>query len=125
MSLHKVSCVFAVVMAGMTLVACNNDGGGGGAEAGPSDPGSVRRPTESPLHAAAMRNDEQTIRQLTTQGTDPNVQLKNGRTALHYAAAEGQMRAASALLQAGAKADMPDDRGDTPLMTAANHGKDR
>src|SRR4051812_49856967 len=55
-----------------------------------------RRAKDSAIHAAAERNDDETIRQLIGQGTNPNTQLKNGRTPLHLTAANSGMRAASA-----------------------------
>src|SRR5689334_19797593 len=112
MNVRRSLSVFAIVAAGLSLVACHNNGGDGT----PRDPSTSRRVTDSPLHAAADRNDDQTIKALTSQGTDANVTLKNGRTALHVAAAGSQMRAATALLAAGADPSRQDDRGDTPLM---------
>jgi ankyrin repeat protein len=42
-----------------------------------------------------------------------------GRTALHYAACDGDLAKVQALLTAGAKADLPDGNGWTPLHFAA------
>src|SRR5258708_32868909 len=42
-----------------------------------------------------------------------------GRTDLHYAAGEGDLAKAQALLTAGAQVDLPDDNGWTPLHFAA------
>jgi ankyrin repeat protein len=106
----------AIFVIALSLAACHNS------EGSSSEGSAGRRVTDSPLLSAAERNDDQTIKQLIAQGTNPNEALKNGRTALHIAAAGGQMRAATALLQAGANPVQPDSRGDTPLMTACSKG---
>src|SRR3954452_8977777 len=114
--------VFAALCAvlGLTLLSACHDRGT--STSGSRDPSATKRVSDSPLHAAAERNDDATIMQLTGSGTSANTQLKNGRTALHIAAAGGQMRAATALLNAGADPGIADNNGETPLMMAAARG---
>jgi uncharacterized protein len=72
----------------------------------------------TPLHYAALQNDEALVRQLTAQGTDVNAQDRDGFTPLHFAAQQYAVAAAKLLLEAGANADITDKHGNTPLWTA-------
>jgi ankyrin repeat protein len=45
-----------------------------------------------------------------------------GKTALHYAAANGHSEVIKTLLEGGATVDVRDRDGHTPLMLAANYG---
>jgi Ankyrin repeats (3 copies)/Ankyrin repeats (many copies) len=61
------------------------------------------------------------IRALARAGADVNANGGvSGCTALHMAARRGNVTAAEALLECGAKIDAPDRRGDTPLRRAVN-----
>jgi hypothetical protein len=77
---------------------------------------------KSPIYLAAEHNDDATIRKLTASGTPADSALANNRTALHAAAAGGNLQATQALLDAGANPGFKDDRGDTPLMMASARG---
>ena len=75
----------------------------------------------SALHVAAERDDVEAIRRIVdVERGDANKSLLNSRTALHMAAARGNLAAATALVERGARVDAADKRGDTPLMMAAN-----
>src|SRR5882757_9123474 len=98
MNVRKYLSVCAVVVAEMSLAACHNSGG---SSDGSGETKSHGRAGDTPLHAAAARNDDQAVRDLIAQGTDPNVPGRHDNTPLAVAAADGQMRAATALLNAG------------------------
>jgi hypothetical protein len=55
------------------------------------------------------------ISMLLTAGADPNLQNKDGNTALHRAADATEARA---LLKGGARLDVRNKRGETPLLSA-------
>jgi ankyrin repeat protein len=59
---------------------------------------------------------------LGREGTDVNKGDVDGDTALHYAAMEGRIEVARALLQAGANARKSNGRGQTPLHMASENG---
>ncbi|XP_040375778.1 protein VAPYRIN-like [Oryza brachyantha] len=70
----------------------------------------------APLHAAAARGDTAEVRRL---GPDAlGARDREGRTALHVAAAAGEAEAAAALVDMGADAAATDARGRTPLDVA-------
>ncbi|KAF0923615.1 hypothetical protein E2562_006603 [Oryza meyeriana var. granulata] len=74
----------------------------------------------APLHAAAARGDTGEVRRLgpgALEGRD-----REGRTALHVAAAAGEAEAAAALVDMGADAAATDARGRTPLDVAREKG---
>lgn len=48
--------------------------------------------------------------------------MVSGRTALHFAAANGHTKVVDILLSMGARADTRDKEGNTPLMVASAHG---
>lgn len=83
------------------------------------------RAKRTPLHYAALENDETLVRQLIAQGADVNAQDRDGRTPLHFAAQQFAMAAAKALLEAGAKVDIPNNYGNTPLATATSNSQGR
>jgi ankyrin repeat protein len=72
----------------------------------------------TPLHYAALENDEALVRQLTAQGADVNAQDRDGFTPLHLAAQQCAVAVAKVLLEAGATVDSTDKHGNTPLWTA-------
>src|ERR1700722_20211979 len=59
-------------------------------------------PTPASVAEAAMRGDRVAVRALLKKGTDVNVPLSDGMTALHYAAELGDAQMAEMLLYAGA-----------------------
>uniref|UniRef100_A0A0D9V7D2 MSP domain-containing protein n=1 Tax=Leersia perrieri TaxID=77586 RepID=A0A0D9V7D2_9ORYZ len=72
------------------------------------------------LHAAAARGDAGEVRRL---GTDAMGERdRDGRTALHVAAAAGEAETAAALVEMGADAAAADARGRTPLDVAREKG---
>jgi len=74
---------------------------------------------QTPLHMA-NRFDVATI--LLKHGADPNIKTKHdGRTPLHYAAADGYLTIVSILLKYGAIVDVKDNYGKTPLYLATNN----
>ncbi|KAG8054893.1 hypothetical protein GUJ93_ZPchr0001g31747 [Zizania palustris] len=74
----------------------------------------------APLHAAAARGDSGEVRRL---GPDAlGARDREGRTALHVAAAAGEAEAAAALVDMGADTAAPDARGRTPLDVAREKG---
>ena len=81
----------------------------------------------SPLMSACVPLALPTLRQLLTQGCDPNLTSSRGRTALHLLLSPHQapssphllLPATSLLLQAGASLDHRDHDGATPLLCLA------
>jgi ankyrin repeat protein len=74
----------------------------------------------APLHAAAARGDCGEVRRL---GPDAlAARDKDGRTALHVAAAAGEAEAVAELVEMGADAALADARGKTPLDVAREKG---
>lgn len=79
--------------------------------------------TMSELHAAAKEGDLQQLAQcLAMPGANLEVTDSTGSTPLHYAAREGQEKAASVLIQAGASLAARDAEGCQPLHSAASTG---
>ena len=79
------------------------------------------------LMRAASAGDEQRVRQLLAAGASPHCVNVERRTALHYASAGGDARAAAALLEAdvaGASINATDSEGYTPIMLACRRGHD-
>lgn len=79
----------------------------------------------TPLHYAALANDTDAVRQLLTEGTNPNAPDRLGFTPLHFAAQEGALAAAEILLAAGAQVDAANRYGNTPLATAVFNSRGR
>ena len=72
-----------------------------------------------PLHEAVNRGNEGEVEQLVKLGVDINAVDKVGRTALHYAAQLWHGRGVTMkLINAGAKVDVEDNKGRTPLELA-------
>lgn len=76
------------------------------------------------LHTYAARDEDRTLEFLVHQGADVNRFDAEGRTSLHHAAAAryGQGDSAGILLKYGARTDIPDKKGFTPLMLALASG---
>jgi ankyrin repeat protein len=76
------------------------------------------------LIEATIKNDIETVKQLLSQGADPNVFLDEARvTPLHFAAQNNCVEIAQLLIAAGADIHAktyPD--GETPLDVAMLHG---
>jgi ankyrin repeat protein len=62
------------------------------------------------------------IKVLVQLDADKDAKDANGATALHLAAAEGQMEAIKALVQLGAQVDAQDVNGETPLQLSIGRG---
>ncbi|CAM0883004.1 unnamed protein product [Alopecurus aequalis] len=74
----------------------------------------------APLHAAAARGDCGEVRRLGPEALA--ARDKDGRTALHVAAAAGEAEAVAELVEMGADAASADARGKTPLDVAREKG---
>jgi ankyrin repeat protein len=74
------------------------------------------------LHLAALRGDEEDVRELVALGAVVNARGEFGMTALHHAAVAGRIDAAERLLALGADRLAPDDFGQTPAKLAAKAG---
>ena len=61
---------------------------------------------------------------LIAKGAAVNLQARNGRTALMYAAKNGDTRAVKALLKGGASVNIADNEGETALMEAVTFSCD-
>ena len=99
----------AAVLVGI-LIDAGADVNGRGARHGP------------PLQLLVGRGCPALVEQLLRGGADPNGRNARKWTALHCAAMCDDVDAARALLQAGARADVKDDEGFTPLDVALAHG---
>lgn len=79
----------------------------------------------SPLHHAAQRGDTTMVGDLLAAGADPNRSDAQGHTPLHLAAATLQLRhpefVARRLIEAGARVDLRNARGRTPLEELETH----
>jgi ankyrin repeat protein len=83
----------------------------------------------SAIHDAVARGQAERLQSLIRQGGDVNDQIRSdepyssewGATPLHLAARDGRLEIVDVLLKAGARADIADDRGSTPLHWAAGH----
>lgn len=74
--------------------------------------------TDSNLLDASAIGDLLRVNELLSQGIDPNPKDKNGKTPLHYAAANGRTEIIKALVGAGAKINELDNDKLTPLNRA-------
>src|SRR4029078_11814409 len=84
---------------------------------------SVGTPATALVATAAMRGDRDAVKALLQKGTDVNVPLSDGMTALHYAAALGDVKRCEMLLCAGANAKSKTRLNEyTPLHLAAESG---
>ena len=86
------------------------------------DPNTRNAQDESPLMMAAIKGNEDAVKQLIARDADVN---KTGWTPLHYAASGGteqHLRIAALLLENHAYIDAASPNGTTPLMMAAQYG---
>ncbi|MBI3207963.1 MAG: ankyrin repeat domain-containing protein [Candidatus Solibacter usitatus] len=72
------------------------------------------------LMGAAAADCDECVRMLLQKGAVATAKTKSGNTSLHLAAYEGNPVTVRLLLDAGAQANVADDRGFTPLMMAVN-----
>lgn len=84
--------------------------------------GAITAQGESPLIAAAKRNDETAVRELLKQGVDPDSQQADGATAIHWAVYRENISMLDALLDAGANVNASNRLGASPLFIAAESG---
>lgn len=78
----------------------------------------------TPLMWAVARGHLETVRKLADDGADLGAREKSlGLSALGVAAVTGRTEIAKLLLEKGAKIDLPDVKGKTPLMLAAQNGR--
>lgn len=75
-----------------------------------------------PIHAAAARNAEPTMRKLLSAGADPDAQQHGGWTALHSAAKHGNVALLDLLLEHNADTSIQSDDGKTAADLAADAG---
>ena len=79
---------------------------------------------ETALHIAARIDEgkgERCTKQLVKSGADPNAPMGDGRSAVHNAAANGNLAVLRALLQNGGDAQLADKEGETGLHKAAKN----
>src|SRR5262249_36725507 len=73
---------------------------------------------------AAGQNDAEAVRRLVPdQDAKPNQTDEESRTAMHYSAINGNVEIIAILIKAGAKLDVTDPLGNTPLHLAADRGR--
>jgi uncharacterized protein len=72
---------------------------------------------------AAAQNDTGRVRALVADGGNPNQVDEQSRTALHYAATNGNLTIVAILIKASAKLDAKDKLGNTPLHLAADRNQ--
>src|SRR5262249_29683008 len=74
------------------------------------------------VEAARGKNDAAVRRLLQQSGIEVNARDADGATALHWAVYNDDEAAVRALLNAGAKANLPTEYGIVPLALAAQNG---
>ena len=74
------------------------------------------------LRKAAQVGDHLGVKMLLALAFDTDERGEKGRTALHFAAAEGHVEVVLLLLKVGAKVDALDDQHITPLIAASDEG---
>jgi len=73
--------------------------------------------------AAMAATTEQEVRDLLAEGADPEFRWDDDIPVLHLVAGRGNVAVASALVEAGADVDAPDDFGSTALHVAASFAR--
>ena len=68
-----------------------------------------------PIILAAMYGRSELVANLLDRGADPNIQDKDGLTALHEAARLGRLRLCKMVIRAGAKLQLRNDDGERPI----------
>jgi ankyrin repeat protein len=80
-------------------------------------------PYGTPLHSAANKGHTELVKVLIDDGADVNMASQHkGYTALHGPASANHAHTAIALLEAGARADIPSTEGTLPFQLAASGG---
>lgn len=88
-----------------------------------SDEYIAAHPPHRPPHNAVLRKDLHALRTILQRDkSQVDARDENGRTALHLAAASGQVEFVNALLEAGANVNLRRTDRATPLMLAATNG---
>ena len=80
----------------------------------------MKKPEIDPVHEAVMRRSLSDLVQALAQGAPVDAKDREGRTALFYAAKDGDVAIAAALIRAGANVNARDTAERTPLHLAAN-----
>ena len=83
--------------------------------------GVVWAAADSRLIQAVRNRDVQSVRALLNQRVDANAPQGDGSTALHWAAHVDDVAIADLLLRAGARANVANDEGATPLHLACTN----
>ncbi len=81
-------------------------------------------PDCDPLESAIMNSDYTLVKQLLAEEMNVNRPLADGKTLLHYAAMKKDADITRLLIDNGAKIDMIDNAGYTPLLTAIKYGSE-
>ena len=84
----------------------------------------TRDTNPAPIHLAAVNIGHDSLDDLLSKGTNPNVKDNRGRTPLHHAAFYGYAENVEALLAAGAEPNARDNEGWTPLNAADSERND-
>ncbi len=82
----------------------------------------IARAADPSLIAAARYEDAAAVRQLLSDGVDPNTRQADGATALHWAVYRQDLDMLAALLEAGADVNSVNRLGASPLFIAAESG---
>jgi hypothetical protein len=85
-------------------------------------PGKIPRDGVSALSLAALKDCDQAASLLLKYGGDANLKDSRGETALHHAAARGNVYMVDLLLGAGARPNESSSQHETPLSVAAARG---
>ena len=72
----------------------------------------------TPLHLAAISNNEDIFKLLINKGANPNVADMNGQTPIHFTEINDQKDVVKMFLEAGADTSKKDSNGPTPLSWA-------
>lgn len=75
---------------------------------------------ETALHIVTQRRDAVWIQFLTQHGANPNIEDKKGVMPIQLAASLGFLEGIEALIKAGARVDVTNVAGETPLITAVH-----
>ena len=78
--------------------------------------------SQTPLHAAAAKNDVVAIRSLLAEKAEIDARDRSGATALLVATRGNKVSAAEALIDAGANVNAKDSINDSPYLYAGAHG---
>ncbi|XP_053683345.1 ankyrin repeat domain-containing protein 11-like isoform X1 [Sabethes cyaneus] len=116
----------------MTSTSAGNEGDMSPGSAGSATSGSggahsrrdrINERGETALHLSAKKGDQETVKKLLEQGSNPNVTDFAGWTPLHEACNHGHYNVALALVKAGANINATGLENDTPLHDAAIVGQ--